>query len=64
MKYKSEIRNFLINFIHMVENQFDKRIKVVCSDNGPEFKLENLYSSKGIIHQTSCVNIPQQNGVA
>lgn len=63
MKHKSETQNLLINFIYLVETQFDKKVKVVRSDNGPEFKLEHFYSSKGIVHQTSCVNTPQQNGV-
>jgi transposase InsO family protein len=48
----------------LVENQFGKNVKVVRSDNGLEFKISQFYSSKGIIHQTSCVNTPQQNGVA
>jgi hypothetical protein len=64
MKHKSETRNLLVHFINLVENQFGKRVKVVRSDNGPEFQCTHFYSSQGIIHQTSCVNTPQQNGVA
>lgn len=48
----------------MVETQFNSKVKIVHSDNGPEFKLENFYALKGIVHQSSCVNTPQQNGVA
>ncbi|KAM1725440.1 hypothetical protein ACFX11_016456 [Malus domestica] len=36
-------------------------------DNGTEFLSNNMLqyiSSQGIIHQTSCVGTPQQNGVA
>lgn len=47
----------------MIETQFDTRIKTIRSDNGSEFNMPNFYSSKGIVHQTSCVNTPQQNGV-
>ncbi|KAM1650348.1 hypothetical protein ACFXTN_003066 [Malus domestica] len=47
----------------MVETQFNAKVKIVRSDNGPEFKLASFYASKGIIHQSSCVNTPQQNGV-
>lgn len=33
------------------------------SDNGLEFtSLRHYYATKGIIHQTSCVDTPQQNG--
>ncbi|CAJ2662780.1 unnamed protein product [Trifolium pratense] len=31
-------------------------------DNGPQFNLPHFYASKGIIHQKSCVESPQQNG--
>jgi hypothetical protein len=58
LKHKSEARTFLIHFIHLVANQFSKNVKIIRSDNGPEFKISDFYSSKGIIHQTSCVNTP------
>ena len=51
----------------MVETQFEKRIKMVRSDNGTEYVNKNLrgfFNDKGIIHETSCVGTPQQNGVA
>ena len=38
------------------------KTKCIRSDNGPEFFLKDLFSSKGIIHHTSCVYTPQQNG--
>lgn len=60
---KSEARTYLQNFLLLVETQFDTRVKVVRSDNGPEFRCPEFYSRKGILHQTSCVNTPQQNGV-
>jgi len=49
----------------MVKNQFGKDVKIIRSDNGLEFKsgpMKFFYSEKGIIHQTSCVDTPQQNG--
>jgi len=36
-------------------------VKIVRSDNGPEFTIPQFYASKGILHQTSCVETPQQN---
>ncbi|XP_075633738.1 uncharacterized protein LOC142606240 [Castanea sativa] len=37
--------------------------KIIRSDNGPEFALNSFYDSKGIMHQLSYVETPQQNSV-
>jgi len=50
MKHKSDTKDLLVNFINMVENQFDFKVKIIRSDNGLEFKLESFYANKGIIH--------------
>ena len=47
----------------MILNQFKVSIKVIRSDNGPEFALSSFYASKGILHQLSYVETPQQNAV-
>lgn len=50
----------------ILENQFGVRIKCIRSDNGTEFINKNMkgfLETKGIMHQTSCVQTPQQNGV-
>ncbi|XP_010412651.1 PREDICTED: uncharacterized protein LOC104698984 [Camelina sativa] len=45
------------------ERQFGKTVKTVRSDNGTEFMcLASYFRENGIIHQTSCVGTPQQNG--
>ena len=60
---KSEVRQVLQNFCAYAEKQFDKPVRVVRSDNGTEFMcLTSFFKSKGIVHQTSCVDTPQQNG--
>jgi hypothetical protein len=61
MKHKSEARQRIIEFITLIENQLKTIVKAIRSDNGPEFIMPNFYASKGIIHQTSCVETPQQN---
>jgi len=61
---KSETRTHLTNFINLVENQFETKVKIVRSDNGNEFKMHDLFYSKGIIHQTTCVETPEQNRIA
>lgn len=60
---KSEVPKLLKNFIAFVERQFKKQVKVVRSDNGTEFTcLRSYFQESGIVHQTSCVATPQQNG--
>ena len=58
LKSKSEGKTHVQNFINLIENQFETKIKCIRSDNGPEFFLKEFFSSKGIIHQTSCVYTP------
>jgi len=60
---KSETRKNLTNFVAYVKNQFGKTIKVVRSDNGLEFNMVDYFDATGIVHQTSCVETPEQNGI-
>lgn len=63
LKEKREVADSLKKFCAMVERQFDKRVRVVRSDNGSEFMcLKSFFEHEGILHQTSCVYTPQQNG--
>ena len=63
LKHKSEVPACIISFVNMIETQFSCKVRTVRSDNGPEFNMSSFFSSKGIIHQRSCVETPQQNGV-
>ena len=62
LKSKADVQDNVRNFINFVENQFDTKIKIVRFDNGLEFFLNKFFSSKGILHQRSCVETPQENG--
>jgi hypothetical protein len=62
MKHKSEARKHVMNFVNLIENQYNSKIKIIRSDNGVEFIMPDYYASKGIIHQTTCVETPGQNG--
>lgn len=42
-------------------NEFETKIKIVKSENGDEFNMKFFYLDKGIVHQASCVETPQQN---
>ena len=67
MKTKNEV-NLLFQKIHkMIETQYNAKVWVLHSDNGGEYQssdLQNYLEEHGIIHQTTCSNTPQQNGVA
>jgi len=63
MKHKSQTRDHLKNFVNYIETQFDAKLKAIRSDNGPEFLMIDFHLAKGIYHQTTCVETPQQNGI-
>ena len=66
LAHKSNAFPLLKAFVTFVENQFSASVKVIRSDNAMEFKDSSalvFYNVKGIIHQTSCVDTPQQNGI-
>lgn len=37
-------------------------MKVIRSDNDKEFEMKKFYAEKWVLHQTFCVETPQQNG--
>ncbi|KAI3730786.1 hypothetical protein L1987_61963 [Smallanthus sonchifolius] len=67
LKHKDEVFENVKCFFHLIKNQFGKTVKVFRSDNGTEFlnkQMKEFFDSEGILHQTSCVYTPQQNGIA
>jgi len=66
LAHKSNAFPLLKAFVVFVEKKFGATVKIIRFDNGLEFKNNltlTFYRDKGIIHQTSCLNTPQQNGV-
>ena len=66
LAHKSNAFPLLKAFVIFVEKQLGALVKVIRTDNGLEFKEASaltFYKSRGILHQTSCVDTPQQNGV-
>ncbi|GKC66452.1 putative ribonuclease H-like domain-containing protein, partial [Tanacetum coccineum] len=64
---KDETSEILKNFIKEIENLVDKKVQIIISDNGTEFKnnvLDEFCREKGIKREYSVARTPQQNGVA
>lgn len=63
---KSNAFSALKTFLALVERQFATKVKIIRSNNAYELGTGNLqskyFSSKGIMHQTSCTTASQQNG--
>lgn len=43
--------------------QFNSLVQIIQFDNVNEFKMNFFYSLKCVVHQTSCVETSQQNGI-
>lgn len=63
LRHKNDVHLIITRFFKLVETHFLKTIKVFRSDNAPELKFEEFFTSTGTIHQFSCVQTPQQNSV-
>ncbi|GKB66280.1 putative ribonuclease H-like domain-containing protein, partial [Tanacetum coccineum] len=64
---KDETSEILKHFIKEIENLVDKKVKIIRSDNGTEFKnkvMDDFCREKGIKREYSVARTPQQNGVA
>ena len=67
MKSKSEVNLLFQNFHKMVCSQYNAQVQVLRSDNGGEylsFELKRYLEAHRTLHQTTCSDTPQQNGVA
>jgi len=60
---KSKAQNHITGFIAYVENNFNTTIRTIRTDNGLEFDMNNFFSSKGIVHQRTCVETPEHNDI-
>lgn len=67
LKYKDEAFGRFVEWINLVENQSERKLKVLRTDNGLEFcnkQFDTFCESRGIIRHKICAYTPQQNGVA
>jgi len=66
MQSKGQVLSQLRNFLSLSKTQFGKTVQKIRTDTGKEFfnhECVALFSSLGILHESSCVYTPQQNGV-
>ena len=66
MKDKSEVFHLFVKFYRMIQTQFESPIKRLRSDNGREYVNQNLskfLEENGVVHELTCVDTPQQNGL-
>lgn len=67
MSEKSEVENLLKNFYIMIETQFQTKVRILHTNNSSKYFIEVLGSflkEKRIHHQSTCIDTPQQNGIA
>ena len=67
LRHKSETCQVFKNFHKMIQTQYQTSIRTLRTDNGTEYfntTLSPYLLQNGIVHQSSCVDTPQQNGVA
>lgn len=60
---KSDARSIIRYYYQFVFTQLGYKVKCFPSDNSPKFHMLDFYFEHDIIHQTSCVDTPQQNRV-
>lgn len=67
LKTKDETFDLFCGWKELVENQVDKKVKVLRIDNGLEIcnrKFDEYCRKQGIERHRTCTYTPQQNGVA
>ena len=67
LKTKDEVSKVIQDFHKLVKTQFGKEIKTIRSNNGTEYlnqRVQKNFRENDIIHETTCVGTPQQNGIA
>ena len=64
---KNDVFTMFKDYHQLVITQFQSTIQNLRTDNGTKFLSNNMgqyLSSHCIVHQTSCVGTPQQNGIS
>lgn len=60
---KSDVFHIFQNFKSLVERQFSRKIKIMQTDWGGEYrKLNSYFQNLGILHRLPCLHTHEQNG--
>jgi transposase InsO family protein len=67
LKHKSEVYTVFVEFYNILCTLFHIQPKILRSNDRGEYislDMKQFISDHGMLHQTTCSNTPQQNGVA
>ncbi|PRQ17544.1 putative RNA-directed DNA polymerase [Rosa chinensis] len=67
LRTKDEVFPAFQTFRTLVQTQYNSTIRVLRSDNGGEYVnhfFKDFFQTHGIVHQTTCPQTPEQNGVS
>ncbi|XP_078437813.1 uncharacterized protein LOC144708393 [Wolffia australiana] len=67
LRAKSDVSGSVRHFCAMIQTQFGRGIQRFRSDNARDFfnaDLDAFFAERGILHESSCVATPEQNGMA
>ncbi|XP_022861542.1 uncharacterized protein LOC111381922 [Olea europaea var. sylvestris] len=63
LRQKYDAVKVVHRFFCMIATQYNANIKCFRSDNAHELSFHEFFAEKGVLHQFSCVERPQQNSV-
>ena len=66
LKHKYEVFDVFVTFYNMIVTQFQTQPQILRFDNKGEYvnlNMKHFITNHGLIHQTTCPDTPQQNGV-
>ena len=63
LKQKYDVVVAIPQFFNMISTQFNNKIKCFRYDNAPELAFTDFFNERGVLHQYSCVAIPEKNSV-
>ena len=67
LKRKDEVFGVFRAFHVMIQNQYSAKVRILRTDNGGEYMnrdFHEYFQRTGLLHESSCSQTPQQNGVA